>query len=569
MRMRYFVFIFLIFITVKIVEGQSSTDACPQFVRQALTEIGNSCNGLDRNSVCYGFNRVDATFVEDVLAGTFSQPADRAGLVELEKITTAPLDAVLNQWGIAIMNVQANVPSSLPGQAVTFMLMGDTEVENAVEPENVLADTEAIRVTTVVETPLFSGSAFNTNIRRIVPPGTVLAAVGLSEDGGFVRLSLEEGTAWVDRNTINPTIDISRLPAGRTDASSPMQSFYFRTSFNDLECDEAPSILAIQSPEGITVDLTANGARIQLGSLIMLRRIPPGNAMQIITLEGEATLEPGTPDEVYVPAGRTTQRCLSEPENLGAAGDSNDQVVYDECKWLLPVLLDEEERQLGEIVLEAFRHFEAGGTCRPGQVIRHSVSPGETLFGIGQRYGASVGSIAVSNNLVTATIVVGQALVVTCGAQAPRNFVFQPPGIMTEEAGVGGVDCTAFRATSPLDGLPYERATFFWEGAGGATGYRVTISTESGSFSFGAPGSATSLTANVTHESIGFGFSATWQVEAVLNGQVVCSTPRVTIPRQPPPEPPEPTEPPPPVVTDEPTAEPTAEPESEPPPRGD
>lgn len=541
--MRYLIFVFMLLITVQIAEGQSSSDACPQFVRQALEEIGSSCNGLDRNSVCYGFNRVDATFAEDVLAASFSQPSDRAGLVELQKISTAPLDTLLNQWGIAVMNVQANVPTSLPGQAVTFMLLGDTEVENAVTPEGVLPDSQTITVTTSIDTALHSGPGNNTNIRRTVPAGTSLPAVGLSEDRGWLRLALDDGTAWVDRNAVDPILDISRLPAARSDLSSPMQSFYFRTSFNDLECSEAPSILAIQSPEGIKVDLTANGAHIQLGSLIVLRVIPPGNAMQIMTLEGEATLEPGTPDEVHVPAGKTTQRCLSEPENLGAAGDSNDQTVFEECKWLLPVLLDEEEQQLGEIVLRAFQSLEEPretAICTPGQVIIHTVSSGETLFGIGQRYGASVGSIAVSNNLATPSIFAGQQLRVTCGAQEPRNFVFQPSGVVNEEPVFTGVDCTPFRATSPLDGLPYGQATFFWNPAPGATGYRINISGESGAKSLSAPGSATSLTVDVTIENIGYGFNFTWNVDALLNGQVVCSTPRVTIPRQPQPEQPQP-----------------------------
>jgi len=530
----------MLLLTVQIIQAQSDDGACPEFVQQAITEIGDSCNGLDRNSVCYGFNRVDATFAEDALAGSFSQPSDRAGLVELEKITTAPLDTLLNQWGIAVMNVQANVPSSLPGQAVTFMLLGDTEVENAVEPENVLPNEETLDVTTTVDTPLFSGPDSNNNVRRMVTAGTVLPAVGLSEDRAWVRLALDDGTAWVDRNAIDPILDISGLPAVRSDGPSPMQSFYFRTSFNDLQCDKAPSILAIQSPEGIKVDLTANGAHIQLGSLIMLRVLPPGNAMQLITLEGEATLEPGTPDEVHVPAGKTTQRCLGEPEELGTADDDNDQEVFNECKWLLPVLLDDEEIQLGQIVLQAFQSFEQQGACAPGQQLTHVVSPGESLFRISQLYGASVGSIAVANNLTTPNIFAGQQLFVTCGAQEPRNFVFQPPGVITEEPVVTVVDCAPFQATSPLDGLPYGNATFFWNPAPGATSYRVNISGESGSFSFGAAGSSSSSTADVTIEGIGFGFSFTWNVDALLNGQVVCSTPGVTIPRQPPPDPPQP-----------------------------
>ena len=38
------------------------TGSCAAFVGQALTSVGNACDVLDRNSVCYGFNRIDAAF---------------------------------------------------------------------------------------------------------------------------------------------------------------------------------------------------------------------------------------------------------------------------------------------------------------------------------------------------------------------------------------------------------------------------------------------------------------------------------------------------------------------------
>jgi hypothetical protein len=61
--------------------------------------------------------------------------ADRTALIDLETIRTTPLNLALDRWGIAVMNVQANVPNTLPGQAVTFLLLGDAQVENRVVPE--------------------------------------------------------------------------------------------------------------------------------------------------------------------------------------------------------------------------------------------------------------------------------------------------------------------------------------------------------------------------------------------------------------------------------------------------
>src|SRR5687767_11050611 len=115
--------------------AQSDAGACPALVEQALTDMGQNCDLLDRNSACYGYNRVDATFHESASDDFFSKPADRSQISNLQSIATAPLDVDQDFWGIAVMNVQANVPNTLPGQAVTFVLLGDVKVDNAVAPE--------------------------------------------------------------------------------------------------------------------------------------------------------------------------------------------------------------------------------------------------------------------------------------------------------------------------------------------------------------------------------------------------------------------------------------------------
>src|SRR6187401_1016586 len=86
--------------------AQDDEASCPALVEQALFQLGGNCTGLDRNSACYGYNRVDATFSQSVAPDFFSKPSDRTQLASLETIQTAPLDLALEQWGIAVMNVQ-------------------------------------------------------------------------------------------------------------------------------------------------------------------------------------------------------------------------------------------------------------------------------------------------------------------------------------------------------------------------------------------------------------------------------------------------------------------------------
>src|SRR5215467_15657768 len=93
-------------------------DACPPLVEQALKDLGQSCDALDRNSACYGYNKLSATFSEQKPDNYFSKVSDRTPLNVLDTLTTTPLNTDAGTWGVAVMRVQANVPNSLPGQAV-------------------------------------------------------------------------------------------------------------------------------------------------------------------------------------------------------------------------------------------------------------------------------------------------------------------------------------------------------------------------------------------------------------------------------------------------------------------
>src|SRR5437870_2320394 len=82
---------------------QAANDAsCPTLVKQALADIGSNCGGLGRNTTCYGFNKVGATFSQAVADDFFTKPSDQATLSTVASLSTAPLDTQLNQWGVAV-----------------------------------------------------------------------------------------------------------------------------------------------------------------------------------------------------------------------------------------------------------------------------------------------------------------------------------------------------------------------------------------------------------------------------------------------------------------------------------
>lgn len=318
-------------------QAQEST-ACSQLVERAFIDMGMNCVGLDRNSACYGFNRVEAVFTEAMETEFFSSPGDHVALTTLERINTAALTVSESRWGIAVMNVQANVPNTLPGQAVTFILLGEVEVENAVTPEEALLPVAPIAVNTIKQSNVRSAPSTNANVMGIAPQGTPLEADGISPDNAWLRVLFENAPAWIQLSDLDIGGDLSSLPVIDQESRSPMQAFYLRTDFGASECAEAPpSVLFMQGPDEVAVDITANGADIRITSTIILRILPPGDTMQLIALSGLVILNPGTPEEIVVPPGFTTTICLTTPANLGLDGNENDRVVS--CPWSVLRLL--------------------------------------------------------------------------------------------------------------------------------------------------------------------------------------------------------------------------------------
>ena len=121
---------------------------CPAFVQRAIDTVSERCREIGRNQVCYGNNAIDAQFAASV---TFALPGDRAGVRDLQHLTTAPLLPDENIWGVAVLALQANLPDNLPGENATFIVFGDTELtptNSADVPAGYAAPMQAFNLTT-------------------------------------------------------------------------------------------------------------------------------------------------------------------------------------------------------------------------------------------------------------------------------------------------------------------------------------------------------------------------------------------------------------------------------------
>ncbi|MBE2269727.1 MAG: DUF11 domain-containing protein [Anaerolinea sp.] len=343
--------------TLKPGEAQVDPEAvCSPLITQALQTVGQSCAQQGRNTACYGYNRVLPEFFTTSVSTTFTRPADRAALADLEKLQTTPLDPALNEWGIAVLNVQANLPNTLPGQSAIFMLLGDTEVENAVDDTDSFVGGGPVDLVAALGANLYVRPSLNSTVDAVVPANAVLAADAISTDGEWFRVAYQSAAGWVARSVVSVPETANSLPVynPRTSAA-PMQAFYLRTTFAGLECEQAPNALVVQGTQTTAIEFNANGADIRIGSTVILRTIPfspalladlqalygtfPRSAaafLQIFVIDGEAIINPDTDDEFIVRAGETSYTCLSTVRNLGADGQSNDRIVIPGCGWMTP-----------------------------------------------------------------------------------------------------------------------------------------------------------------------------------------------------------------------------------------
>lgn len=315
-------------------QAQTDAGACPALVQKALADVGNNCTGIDRNTACYGFNRVAASFIETQPENFFSAPSDQTELLLLDTLQTAPLDSTNNLWGIAVLNVQANVPNSLPGQAVVFMLLGDVQIDNAVAPEDAITPVDPINVTSTTDANLRSGPGTVYNVVSSLANGTVVPADGVSSDGAWVRVLKDNIPLWISRDLVTPEVagSIETLPPLTGEARTPMQAFYFRTGFTGVECIESPpSLLVIQSPQNVKVNITANGADIQIGSTVTLFTNDNGE-MVLMVIDGTALI-----GGIEVPPGFAMTIKLGPDGNVEGGWYGFRAITIDELQGLVPL----------------------------------------------------------------------------------------------------------------------------------------------------------------------------------------------------------------------------------------
>lgn len=397
-----------------------------------------------------------------------SNPGDTVSLADLQTAQTQSGEG----WGVGLLNVHANVPLALSEQGLKYFMIGDVTVENAVDAANAFTPVQSFKVTPLVAANLRSGPSTDAKVLANAPVGTELAADGLSSDGGWLRVLNGDQLAWISRQVVASNDgDLDTLPVIGSNTRTLMQSIFLTTSDITATCTDAPpSMLVVQAPGGMNASINVNGVDIRFDGAIALHAGGDDHDLEVIVLSGGANV-----DGVSLPAGFTLTVPLSE-DNHSSNGAAT---------GLRPI--NESER----------------GFLTP------------------------LASGIPSDLLYTALSVPTQDDIAAVLAQ----LNYASAGQTVSGPASGQADCSRFKPTSPLGGMPLGSTPFYWDIAAGATAYRINVYDGGGGLITSIDTGATSTTFTVDTQSFGAGSNFSWSVDAIVNGQVACSSGHVSVVR--------------------------------------
>ncbi len=184
---------------------------CDQLVQLAEASVGLVCDNLGRNKVCYGNHLISAQFQPNSNV-TFVKSGDTVNLLDVLRLSTAPLNMLTKDWGIAVIKAQANLPDALPGQNVTFLLYGDTTMNNPTPGMNAVTISTRIGNTNcqnvpdsavLIQSPSGSNVAMTINGASITLGSTAYLTAQQNQEMEF---AIVEGQGVVSANGVTQVV---------------------------------------------------------------------------------------------------------------------------------------------------------------------------------------------------------------------------------------------------------------------------------------------------------------------------------------------------------------------------
>jgi hypothetical protein len=294
---------------VSLVSAQE-TGGCAVNNTTIVEQVGNVCQGVGANQICYGNHEVDAVPYPDVTNFSFEAPGALTSLSSIQSLFLKGVDPAANTWGIAQVRMLVNQGNGT--QDVTMLLFGDVNVENKGAP------IEGAQATVISDTaqifPVAPSQGFPA--MRSLAVGTVVTVFARLANNLWVRIQIPETgeVGWVFRNALDLAPEaMPELPVedGSAPHYGPMQAFTYQSGTSPNCGDTVADGLLIQTPQGVArVSFLINEVAIELtsssdGASAFVQANPDGGTMNINVLGGTAYVNSGGSSQ-QVDAGTQT-----------------------------------------------------------------------------------------------------------------------------------------------------------------------------------------------------------------------------------------------------------------------
>jgi hypothetical protein len=273
--LRHIIIIWLLFGLVFTLSAQDDIDdTCQVLVQTVLETVGDACAGLGRNQVCYGHNTITALDFELAPLEDFVASGDTSNMLQVSSLATAPMDVTGEIWGVAILALQTNLPNTMPGQNVTFVIYGDTQFSSENTPDEQAVPPPTLTAQSSGAINIRTGPNTNYAIAGVLADGEEVLIIGRNAAGDWVQIDYGDTEAWVYTSLVEVSGDMETLfvvEAGEQ-VGPALQAFSLTTGLGEPACKEAPRDgLLVQAPADTTVQFLINGIEVTVGSTALLQ----------------------------------------------------------------------------------------------------------------------------------------------------------------------------------------------------------------------------------------------------------------------------------------------------------
>jgi uncharacterized protein YraI len=301
-------------------------EGCEVIIEDALQTMGSACAEIGRNEACYGHLNVAATFQQEEASFPFDQSGDLVGLIDLQALFTEAVNISAGTWGVALMQVQADLPDD-SDSSMSYVLFGDTNLTINSEEMDELATCNVSNVTGE-NVNVRRGPTGSRDITGVFPFDEEALATGRDASGEWLRIERNNSSGWIGASGMQLDCDVDTLSVvDETDSfvasASPMQVVSLETA-NNSTCDAAPDGLMVRSPEGTRSRIVVNGVEMIFSSAAFITA--QDDVLTVDGLEGDIEVISFGESQNVTP-GTFTQIDLNE--DMQADGPPSDPEPYD------------------------------------------------------------------------------------------------------------------------------------------------------------------------------------------------------------------------------------------------